>query len=148
MLSYNQTRKKLDLNWYFTPHITADATVHYLYMFISLCMKCTRDRGNESMNLLLDCTAPPKVKWGRNEHWFNKTMSSWSICVFPGCIYIPAGFYLPLVYEVLLVYYGIIYTWTGVPTVLVFQLHVCWNCSVFRVLLCIMTTRMFYLWEL
>lgn len=86
----------------------------------------------------------PKVKWGRNEHWFNKPMISWSICVFPGCIYIPAGFYLPLVYEVLLVYYGIIYTWTGVPTVLVFQLHVCWNCSVFRVLLCIITTRMFY----
>lgn len=67
----------------------------------------------------------PKVKWGRNEHWFNKPMISWSICVFPGCIYIPAGFYLPLVYEVLLVYYGIIYTWTGVPTVLVFQLHMC-----------------------
>lgn len=39
----------------------------------------------------------PKVKWGRNEHWFNKPMISWSICVFPGCIYIPAGFYLPRV---------------------------------------------------
>lgn len=94
-------------------------------------MKCTRDRGNESINLLLDCTAPLKVKWGRNEHWFNKPMISWSICVFPGCIYIPAGFYLPLVYEVLLVYYGIIYTWTGG-----FQQYWCSSCMCVGTVLC------------
>lgn len=107
-------------------------------MFISLCMKCTRDRGNESMNLLLDCTAPPKVKWGRNEHWFNKPMISWSICVFPGCIYIPAGFYLPLVYEVLLVYYGIIYTWLG------FQQYWCSSCICVLELFCVSCVAVYY----
>lgn len=72
----------------------------------------------------------PKVKWGRNEHWFNKTMISWSICVFPGCIYIPAGFYLPLVYEVLLVYYVKICTWLG------FQQYWCSSCMCVGTVLC------------
>lgn len=72
----------------------------------------------------------PKVKWGRNEHWFNKPMISWSICVFPGCIYIPAGFYLPLVYEVLLVYYVKICTWLG------FQQYWCSSCICVGTVLC------------
>lgn len=67
-----------------------------------------------------------KVKWGRNEYWFNKFMISWLICVFLGCIYILVGFYFFFVYEVFFVYYGIIYMWIfnsiGVLVVCVLEL--------------------------
>lgn len=101
-------------------YIIVDVIVYYLYMFISLCMKCIWDCGNESINLLFDCMVFLKVKWGRNEYWFNKFMISWLICVFLGCIYILVGFYFFFVYEVFFVYYGIIYMWIGVLIVLVF----------------------------
>lgn len=103
-------------------------------------MKCTRDRGNESMNLLLDCTTPPKVKWGRNEHRFNKSMvRTWSMCI--SGLYSHTRWFLSssCIYKVLFVYYVIIYTCTGcsfcicVGTVLCFvcccnpwvHVHVC-----------------------
>lgn len=103
-------------------------------------MKCTRDRGNESMNLLLDCTTSPKVKWGRNEHRFNKSMvRTWSMCI--SGLYSHTSWFLSssCIYKVLFVYYVIIYTCTGcsfcicVGTVLCFvcccnpwvHVHVC-----------------------